>query len=238
MRSRLLAIVVLIATLTFMLSPLLASGFNGFTADQFPVPQDNPPVQPEGYAFAIWGLIYLWLLIGAVYGVVRAAEDRGWQAMRIPLAISLILGSFWIKAANEAPILATGMIVVMAAAAIAALLRASEDQPWLQVRPVALYAGWLTAATGVAIGVLLGGYGIVSAQAAAINCLCGVLAVALIVQSARPREWAYPAAVIWALIGIIVANLPSQNLVVIALAALGIVALAFRAGHSLRTGAV
>lgn len=238
MRPRLLAIVVLIATLTFMLSPLLTSGFNGFTADQFPVLQDNPPVQPEGYAFAIWGLIYLWLLIGAVYGVVRAAEDRGWRAMRPPLAISLVLGSFWIKAANEAPILATGMIVVMAAAAIAAMLRAGEDRPWLQARPVALYAGWLTAATGVAIGVLLGGYGIMSAQAAAIICLCGVLVVALVVQSARPREWAYPAAVIWALIGVIVANLPSQTLAVIALAGLGIVALALRTAQSLRKGGI
>lgn len=238
MRSRPLAIVVLIATLTFMLSPLLTSGFNGFTADQFPVPQDNPPVQPAGYAFSIWGLIYLWLLIGAVYGVMRAASDLDWRAMRPPLAISLALGSFWIKAANEAPILATGMIVVMAAAAVVAMLRAGEDRPWLQVRPVALYAGWLTAATGVAIGVLLGGYGIMSAQAAAIICLCGVLVVALMVQSARPREWAYPAAVIWALIGVIVANLPSQNLVVIALAALGILSLAGRAGQSLRKGAI
>ena len=41
-------------------------------------------------------------------------------------------------------------------------------QPWLQARPVALYAGWLTAATGVAIGVALGGYGVLPAQWAAI----------------------------------------------------------------------
>ncbi|WP_322866979.1 hypothetical protein U5922_012810 [Aquicoccus sp. G2-2] len=237
MRTGILAIVVLIATLAFVLSPLLTSGFNGFAPDQFPVPQNNPPVQPESYAFAIWGVIYLWLIISAVYGVWRASDDPNWHAMRLPLAVSLVVGAFWIKAANDAPTLATVMIVLMAAAAIAAMLRAGNTQLWLQVRPIALYAGWLTAATGVAIGVILGGYSILSAQAAAILCLGGVLVVALIVQSARPREWAYPAAIIWALVGVIVANLPSSNVPVIALAALGIVALTLRAGKSLMKGA-
>ena len=38
-----------IALLTFLLaigfaaSPLFVSGFNGFSPDQFPIPQDNPP---------------------------------------------------------------------------------------------------------------------------------------------------------------------------------------------------
>lgn len=232
MRTGILAIVVLIATLAFVLSPLMTSGFNGFAPDQFPVPQDNPPVQPAGYAFAIWGVIYLWLIISAVYGVLRASNDPNWHAMRLPLAISLVVGAFWIKAANDAPTLATVMIVLMAAAAVTAMLRAGTAQPWVLARPIALYAGWLTAATGVAIGVLLGGYAILSAQAAAILCLGGVLLVALIVQSVRPGEWAYPAAIIWALVGVIVANLPAPNVPVIALAALGIAALTLRAGQS------
>jgi len=229
--------VVLIATLGFVLSPLLTSGFNGFTPGQFPVPQVNPPVQPEGYAFSIWGVIYLWLIISAGFGLWQAAEDPDWQAARLPLAISLIIGCFWIKAANEAPVLATVMIVAMAAAATAAMLRAGNTQPWLQARPIALYAGWLTAATGVAIGVILGGYAILSAQAAALGCLVAVLVVALVVQSARPREWGYPLAIIWALVAVIVANLPAANIPVIALAALGIAALTLRAAQSLVKGA-
>ncbi|AKS47396.1 hypothetical protein SAMN05444287_2960 [Octadecabacter temperatus] len=228
--------VVLIATITFVLSPLASTGFNGFTPDQFPVVQVNPPVQPAGYAFSIWGVIYLWLLIGAAYGLWRKADDPDWQAMRLPLAISLIIGTFWIAAANAAPILATVMIVAMAASAILALFRAGHEQPWLQARPVALYAGWLTAASGVGIGVLLGGYAIVSAQAAAIICLSGVLVVALIVQSVRPREWGYPVAVIWALIGVIVQNASSANWSAIALAAIGIAALTFRAFFSFMKG--
>ncbi|OIQ31487.1 MAG: hypothetical protein BM562_07945 [Alphaproteobacteria bacterium MedPE-SWcel] len=226
--SRNRAFVVLIATLAFAVSPLLSAGFNGFTPDQFPVVQPDPPVQPAGFAFSIWGVIYLWLILSAGYGVLRAADAPDWQAMRPPLAISLIIGSFWIAAANAAPVLATVMIVAMAAAAILAMLRAGHEQPWLLARPIAVFAGWLTAASGVAIGVLLGGYGVLSAQTAAITCLLGVLSVAVAVQSARPREWGYPAAIAWALFGVIFANLSGPNLPVIMLAALGIAALLFR----------
>ncbi len=238
MNSRTLALVVLIATLTFALSPLVTPGFSGFTPDQFPVPQIDPPVQPAGYAFSIWGLIYLWLIVGAVVGVWKAANDPGWRAMRLPLAISLIIGTFWVAVANVAPVWATLMIVVMAATAIAAMLRAGPDRPWLQVRPVALYAGWLTAATGVAIGVVLGGYAILSEQNAAILCLFAVLVVALAVQTARPREWGYPAAVVWGLIGVIVTNFPNANWLVIGLAAIGALILTFRAILSVRKGPV
>jgi len=227
--SKYLAYMVLIATLAFVLSPLASTGFNGFAPDQFPVPQIDPPVQPAGYAFSIWGLIYLWLIVGAVYGISRAAVVPAWQAMRLPLAGSLSIGAFWIAAANTAPVLAMIMILAMAGLAVVAMLRAGDHLPWMLVRPVALYAGWLTAASGVAIGVLLGGYAILSAQAAAIACLVGVLIAALSVQSARPREWGYPAAVIWALAGVIVQNLSGPNLPVIALAGFGIAALSLRA---------
>ena len=99
----------------------------------------------------------------------------------------------------------------------------------MQVRPVALYAGWLTAASGVAMGVMLGGYAILTSQAAAILCLISVLVVALAVQSKRPLEWGYPAAIVWALIGVIAANLSTSNWPVITLAALGVTALTLRA---------
>ncbi len=237
MSSRSLAIATLVAAIAFALSPFVTLGFNGFTEGQFPVVIENPPVQPAGYAFSIWGLIYVWLIVGAGYGVLNAATDPDWRAMRTPLLVSLVIGCFWLAAANAAPILATAMIIVMAATAIRALLQAGKSAPAYQARPVALYAGWLTAATGVGIGVLLGGYGILSAQAAAILCLIGVLIVALVTQAARPREWGYPAAVIWALVGVVVANAAPLNLPVTGLALGGIALLGVRTFKSLSKGA-
>ncbi|WP_323786360.1 hypothetical protein [Thalassovita sp.] len=223
-----LPLLVAVLTVTFALSPLFSAGFNGFAAEQFPLPQVDPPVQPAGYAFSIWGVIYLGLIAGGLYGLLRAPDHPDWAAMRPALAVSLGVGTFWIAAANASPLLATGMILVMAASAIRAMLRSGSDTPWLLVRPIALYAGWLTAASGVGTGVVLGGYGILSAQSAAFLCLSAVLVVALAVQTRRPGEWAYPAAVVWALIGVIIANAGGPNLPVIFLSCLGVALLSVR----------
>ena len=53
----------LILTATFVVSPAFTNPFMGFTADQLPYPQIDPRVQPAGYAFAIWGLIYSWMVV-------------------------------------------------------------------------------------------------------------------------------------------------------------------------------
>ncbi|MBU2980472.1 hypothetical protein KO498_01480 [Lentibacter algarum] len=231
-----LAIAVMLATIAFALSPLLTSEFAGYRPEQFPVVLEFWPVQPAGWAFGIWGVIYIWLILGSIWGLLNAPHDLHWQKMRAPLLVSLGLGIFWIATANAAPILATIMIVAMAGFAIAAMLRAGNDAPAWQARPVALYAGWLTAATGVGTGVVLGGYGVLTAQVAALAMLAAVLVVAVIVQSFRPAEWAYPLAVMWALIGVIAANAPSENWSVSALSAVGIVTLAVRVLLSSQSG--
>lgn len=218
------ATLVLVLTLSFVLSPLANPGFNGFTPEQFPVVVEDWPVQPVGWAFSIWGLIYLGLLAHAVYGLVRARHDADWAPMRLPLALSLGVGTFWLAVAQIAPLAATAMIVFMTAFAIAALLRAPQNR-WA-CGPVGLYAGWLTAATGVAIAVVLGGYGVLSAQVAALGALVGVAALALGVLALRPGSWAYALGVGWALMGIIVANAQPLNLPVAGLAGAGILALA------------
>lgn len=226
MMSRYLPHLTLLFAILFALSPLASDGFNGFKPDQFPVVQERWPVQPAGWAFSIWGLIYLWLIAGSAWGLWKASDNPDWQAMRMPLLISLFVGTFWIAAANASPTLATVMIIVMAVAAIIAFLHAGHGAPFWLVGPVGLYAGWLTAATGVAIAVLLSGYGIMSAGPAAILLILAVLAVALWVQSRRPAALTYSIAVGWALIGIVAVNWSAEYRHVALLAALGIAALA------------
>lgn len=226
--SRTLSLLVLLAAVAFAVSPMVSNGFGGYRPDQFPIPQADPPIQPAGWAFAIWGLIYAWLIAGSAFGLWKRADDPDWQPMRPALLVSLALGMFWIETAHRTPIGATILIVAMMVPAVLAFLRAERHDPVWQVRPVALYAGWLTAATGASLGLVLGGYGILSEQAAAILCLAGVTAVAVAVQAARPAEWAYPAGVIWALLGIVAANLSPANLPVLALAGAGAMLLAYR----------
>lgn len=229
---RALAVLVAVLTVAFALSPAFTAGFAGFEKGQFPVVLDHWPAQPAGWAFSIWGAIYLWLAASAGYGLLRRAEDAGWHAARLPLAVSLGVGVPWIAVANAAPVAATAMILVMAGFAIAAMLRApAQDAGWLGW-PVGLYAGWLTAASGVAVAVVLSGHGILGAIPAALVLLALVLAVALAVQTARPGIPSYGVAVGWALTGIAVANLGAETRApywpVAALALAGLAALALR----------
>ncbi len=225
---RMTSLLTLLGALAFAVSPFLSSGFNGFAPDQFPVPQDNPPVQPAGYAFSIWGLIYLWLIAGAVFGIKDRATDPDWEPMRPALILSLVIGASWIPVAQLSPVWATVLIWAMLGTAVAALLRAGvADHVWLRA-PIALYAGWLTAASCVALGLLLAGYGYVDAQIAAYVGIGLALVVGLAVQALRPDTPAYPAAVIWALVGVLVTNLEPVNLPVLALVVTGIALLGWR----------
>lgn len=214
------------AAIVFAASPLAVGGFNGFAPDQFPIPQVNVPVQPAGYAFSIWGLIYLWLIAGAGFGLFARSDSADWAAMRWPLTISLVLGAAWIPAAQISVPVATVMIWAMWALAVWALLAAGKSDRWWQRAPVALYAGWLTAASCVALGLVLGGYGVLGIPAAAVLSILLALALAVLVQRLRPDEPVYAAGVIWALIGVVVSNLDPLAMLPLTLAALGAATLA------------
>jgi MFS family permease len=223
--ERMKAILVVTAALAFTLSPMMSGGFAGFRPDQFPIPQVDPPVQPAGYAFAIWGVIYLWLLAGAVFGLVKRAETPGWDATRWPLIISLVVGAAWIPVAQMSPFWAAVLIWGMLVTALWALLSAgASDRLWLRT-PIALYAGWLTAASCVALGLMLAGHGVVDARLAALAMIVLALVIALVIMTLRGDTPEYAGAVIWALAGVVVANLGTANWAVLMLCAAGIAAL-------------
>ncbi|MDB6177195.1 tryptophan-rich sensory protein [Paracoccus sp. Z330] len=219
--TRFLSLLVLIAALAFVASPFLFGQFQGYPPELFPVPQDEPPVQPVGWAFSIWGVIYAWLVAGSGFGLIARHSDDDWSAMRWPLLSSLIMGFFWIPLAGNAPVPATVLILAMAIAAIVAMLRAGSGDRWWQLLPIGIYAGWLTAASGVSLGIVLGGYGIMSPFWAAVLSLIAVCAVTLVVQKARPDCQSYSLAVVWALLGVVAANLSPASPAIVVVAALG-----------------
>ncbi|UYV38795.1 hypothetical protein N4R57_07125 [Rhodobacteraceae bacterium D3-12] len=226
-----LPLLTLLVAVGFALSPFLSSGFNGFEAGQFPIPQDDPPVQPAGYAFSIWGLIYLWLIVGAAIGLVKHPASPDWQAMRPALILSLGSGIFWLAIAQVSVPWATALIFFMLATALAALLRAGNDERlWLR-EPIGLYAGWLTAASSVSVGLMLAGYGVTGATTAALLALALALTITVSIHLLRPNSAAYLGGVLWALIGVIVANSAPMNTPVLTLASLGAV---LTAGLTLR----
>ena len=231
----------LIALLTFLLaigfavSPFFVSGFNGFSPDQFPIPQDNPPVQPAGYAFSIWGLIYVWLIVGMGWGLWKRRADYLWHDMRLPLALSLFVGCFWLAVAVASPIWASVLIWVMLVSALYALFRTPREDRGFAALPVGLYAGWLSAASCVSLGLLAAGYGWMSGPTAGLVFVGLAIVIAAGVQSSLMRAPTYGIGVIWALVAVVVANVATAPTVA-ALAAGGAIALILPTYRSWRRG--
>lgn len=216
-------VLVLLMALAFGLSPLLTPDFRGYDATQFPVRLESPAILPAGYAFGIWGLIYLWLVLHAGFGLWKRAADPAWDGVRAPLILSLAIGAVWLAVAVRDPVWASVLISVMGGGALASLARApATPDRWLLLAPLAVYGGWLTAATGVSWGVLLAGFGWLSDTAAAVVMLALVLALAVTVQLRLGRAPEYGLTVVWALLAVCVRN-GAENLVVTALAAAGCV---------------
>lgn len=233
--TRFLPYLTLIATVAFLVSPYVTDPFTGFDPARFPVPQVDPPVQPAGYAFAIWGLIYLWLAVSALAGVVWRRGDRDWVAVQLPLSLSLGPGAFWLWLAGVNPPVATALILWMAGTALWALFAAPRRDRWLLQAPVGLYAGWLTAAASVSVGVQLGGYGLFTPEWAAVVALGVGVVIALGVALALPHAPEYALAVIWALVGVVVANL-GGSLLVLGVAGAALLAMGAAVVFGLRAG--
>jgi hypothetical protein len=205
--SRLPALVLLLVTIAFGLAPLVTPPFTGYDPSLFPVEIGRPMIQPAGYAFLIWSVIYLWLIVHAVYGVWKRAEDPSWARVRLPLTVAIGVGVVWLWIAGQSAIWGTVTIWIMAVAALAAFLRApTEPDQWLLSGPLAIFSGWLTAAAAVSTGVLIAGYGVLSNTGSALAMLALVLGIALMVQSRKFRMPIYGLTVVWALVGVIVAN--------------------------------
>ena len=234
--TRLPAAILLLATIAFGLAPLVTPPFTGYDPSLFPVEIGRPAIQPAGYAFSIWSVIYLWLIVHAVYGLWKRAEDPSWEPSRLPLTVAIAVGVVWLWIAGQSAVWGTVTIWIMALAALAAFLRApTEPDRWLLSGPLAIFAGWLTAAAAVSTGVLIAGYGVMSNNASALAMLALVLVIALVVQARKARMPVYGLTVVWALVGVIVVNLGDTALVA-GVAAVGALVMLAAIGVILRRG--
>ncbi|WP_298429691.1 tryptophan-rich sensory protein [uncultured Jannaschia sp.] len=201
------AILVLLAALAFAVSPFFVPGFGGYDPTQFPNPIEDPSVQPAGYAFSIWGLIYLWLIAMAGYGVWARRGDPAWDATRVPLLLSLVVGAAWLAVAVASPIWATVLIWVMLGGALWALSRTPDTDLWWLRASIGLYAGWLTAASSVSIGLLAAGWGWPPFGETGWAIAALSIGLAITVAMLRTRaSLMYGGAVVWALIAVTVRN--------------------------------
>ena len=222
--SKALSIVTLLASVAFASGSYWTPEFGGFDPGRFPIPQVDPPLQPIGFAFSIWFVIYVWLIASGIYGVVKRASSIDWNNFRFPLIVSMLIGAPWLLVAQSYPVVSVIMIWVMWFTAVLALRKSPPaDVGWARA-PIGLYAGWLTAASCVGSSVVLAGFGLVKSMTGAIVMLLVGLALAVaIIITASGSTRAYTGAVVWALGGIIISAAQNEHSILLFLTIVGII---------------
>jgi translocator protein len=200
-------------------------------------------VEPAGYVFSIWSLIYLGLIGYVVWQFLPAQRGPGPAEHVFPYVVAVnVLNGLWLLAWHHLW-LATSVLIMLAllGALIGVYLGLRGGVPVPEARlprgeriwargTFSVYLGWITVATVANVSIYLASLGwdgsplpasVWAAVAIALATAVGVLMLR------RHHDLAFAAVLVWAFIGIVVAR-PSVYLVS-AVAVVGILTLLYTA---------
>jgi hypothetical protein len=213
-------LVVLAAAVFAVVAPLVQNLAGlGLTQAEFAA-DGNSTLRVAGYAFSIWGLIYLGVLAYAVRQVLpQTGESTVINRMGWPSAVAFVGIGLWIIVAAMNLTAASVMIIFAALLAllvpmlaiarpIRSLSRFDRDR-LLAVWPLAALAGWLTVASPLNLITTLTAFNALPAALSptgwAVVAIVAVVVVAVAVAAVL-RTLAYPLPVAWGLLGAFVAE--------------------------------
>ncbi len=172
---------------------------------------------PAGYAFSIWGVIFLGLTIYAVWQLLPAQRALSLpDALAKPLALASVATGAWVVLfAYELILPSVAVMLLILGALVAAYGRARRRvlagaaPAWASL-PLALYLGWISVATVINFTIGLQQLGWQPAQGVAVVLALALLLVVVALALAMSRafqEVAFPLVVAWALVAIWVVRL-------------------------------
>jgi hypothetical protein len=226
-------ILVILATVgTIIINYLAASGsINNATPGEI---SDKYPtlVTPADYAFSIWGLIYLGMILFSIYQALpsQAANSHFLKIRTIYIAgcaANCAWIYFWL---NERILIATAVIFIFLGllAFINLSLKGANSiaETWLVRVPFGIYFGWLTVASIINAAVALIFAGVEASNTTATIWACVLIAVAAIlgvVIRLKLGIAVYALTIAWALTAIAVKQ--SGKTLIVSLCAFGVIAL-------------
>lgn len=205
---------VVLATLCVVsVNYLAANGYvNGTTPQQV---SDKYPslLTPAGYAFSIWGLIYIGLVVFSIYQALPSqAKNERFKSIRVLYIINCAANCAWIFLWHHEQIWASLALIFVLLATLVLInsrLQNKRDaaETWAARVPFGLYFGWATVATVLNFTLALISSG-VKTSASSARILASVLVVAItilgVVVRLKLSSAAYALAIAWALTAIAV----------------------------------
>lgn len=172
---------------------------------------------PAGYAFSIWGLIFLALVVYAVWQLLPGQREISLpDALAKPLTLASIATGVWVVLfAYELILPSVGMMLLVLGSLIVAYGRTrrrifAEAAPALSGVPISLYLGWISVASVINITIGLRQLGWQTAEGASVTLTLVLIfmVVALgLIMSRVFRDMVFPLVVAWALIAVWVVRL-------------------------------
>ena len=207
----------------------------GEISDSFPT-----RFTPAGYVFAIWSVIYLGLIIFAIWQALPGQQSNPrLRAIFWPFVLSCMTNVTWLLSWHYGyyplPVLIMltflGALIVLYATLYPTYATVSWAERWTTHIPFRIYLGWITVATIANITITLYNFGWRDAPFGAPTWAAIMIVVATVVGlffALRLRDAAYTLVLVWAFYGIYIkqADAPITAYTAVAMAALlGVAAL-------------
>lgn len=178
---------------------------NGVISDRYPT-----LLVAAGYAFSIWGLIFLLdVLFGAWQATPARAKDPVLARIRLPAAVGFALTALWMPVFSQQVFWLALLIIWGALACLLACALILSREPalggatrWLAWLPLSLHAGWLSLAAVLNTAQVIVAYQWLPTERMLgwSLVLLGFAAAMLLALNQRMRgNVAYVAAALWAL---------------------------------------
>ena len=175
----------------------------------------NVLITPEGYAFAIWGLIYLGLIAFSIYQALPQQRQVavlpqvscwliGACELQMLWVYVFLVSQFWLSV-----VLMFGILLCLANAYVfSRRVKPSQAGRWLVQAPMGVYFGWITVASVVNVASALivslsAAWSAPSAAAVAWTVVMMTVSASLAaVVALRYKDVSFPAVAVWALCAI------------------------------------
>lgn len=169
-------------------------------------------ITPAGYAFSIWGLIFVGLLVYATWQLLPAQRTNPLpDAVAKPLALANLATAAWVVLFAFELILPSVavMLVILAALALAygqarPLVLAGAAPRWVSA-PLAVFLGWISVATVINLTIGLQRLGLQPGPETGVWLaypLVAAVAVLALTLTAGYQDWSFALTAAWALVGI------------------------------------
>ena len=174
------------------------------------VADDNQAViQPAGFAFSIWGLIYVLLFAW----IVKTFLSKNWEGSMVsrlkywPIA-NFILNGIWILVFTQQWLFASVIVIIGLLYTLAKMYTAitEQDSDWFERLPFSIYFAWVTVAAVVNIFTLAVNNNLETFLG--LGELTWTIIILIVVTfigmtiALYFKDWLYPLVIIWPYIGI------------------------------------